>query len=227
MTSAPFDVLVTSFESVWLDFFSAVPRIIGAVVVFALGWAIAVALGKIVSNMLAGLKLDEGLGKLGMQEGLARAGLSLNTAAFIGGLFRWVLVIVFLLTAANILQLAGVTAFLQEVLLYVPNLIVAVIIIVAVTLLARLIEKITHASMETAKLRGGDTMGSIAKWAVLVFGYLAAVQQLGVAEDIINIFVTGFVAMVALSGGIAFGIAGKDFASDVLKRVKIGEEGKK
>ena len=215
-----FDVVTTSFETLWLDFFSAVPSILAAILVFVVGWIIAVAVGKIISSVVANLKLDEGLEKIGFREGLERAGLHLDSAAFLGGLFRWTFVVVSLLAAANILALEGVTAFLQEVLLYVPNLIVAVVMVIAATLLSRFFEKLVHASMETAKLGGGEALGSITKWAILVFGYLAAVQQLGVAEDIINIVVMGVVAMIALGGGIAFGIAGKDFAAGVLKRME-------
>lgn len=216
------DVITTSFQGVWLDFFSAIPWILAAIVVFALGWAIAIAIGKIVAGVVVSLKLDEGLGKLGLREGLERAGLRLDSAAFLGGLFRWVFVVVFLLAAANILQLEGVTLFLKEVLLYIPNLIIAAIMVIATLLLAGFFEKLVHASVEAARLKSGAVLGSLAKWATLLFGFLAAVQQLGVAKDIINIFVTGFVAMVALAGGIAFGVAGKDFASDALKRLAGG-----
>ena len=215
-----FDVVTASFQSVWLDFFSAVPRILGAIIVFAIGWAIAIAIGKIIYSICKSLKLDEGLGRLGLQEGLGRAGLQLDSAAFLGGLFRWVFVVIFLLTSANILQLEGVTTFLQQILLYVPNLIVATIILIAVLLLAGFVEKLVHASMEAAKLKGGATLGGLTKWAVLIFGILAAIQQLGVATDIINIVVTGFVAMVALAGGIAFGIAGKEVAGEALQKLK-------
>ena len=223
-----FDVVTTSFQQVWLDVFSAVPRIIGAILVFLIGWAVAMAIGKIISSIAMSLKLDEGLGKLGMQDGLARAGLRLDSAKFLGELFRWVFVVLFLLAAATILQLAGGTTFLNQVLLYIPNVIVAVIMIIAALLLAGFFEKLVHASVETAHLKGGKSLGLVVKWVVLVFGFLAAVQQLGVATDIINIMITGFVAMVALAGGIAFGIAGKDVAGDILKKAKaLCEEEKK
>lgn len=215
-----FDVVTTSFQQVWLDVFSEVPRIIGALVVFLVGWAIAVAIGKVVSSIVASLKLDEGLGKLGIRENLSRAGLRLDSAKFLGELFRWVFVILFLLAAANILHLEGVTTFLNAVLLYVPNIIIAVIMVVAALLLAEFFEKLVHASVEAAHLKSSKLLSSLTRWAVLIFGFLAAVQQLGVASDIINIVVTGFVAMVALAGGIAFGIAGKDAAADILKKAK-------
>ena len=215
-----FDVVAASFQSVWLDFFSALPRIIGAIIVFAAGWAIALAVGKIVANIVASFKLDEGLARTGLPKSLESAGIRLDSAAFIGGLIRWLFVIVFLLTAANLLQLDGVAAFLQEILLYVPNLVVATVIIVAVLLLAGFFQKLVHASMEAAHLKGGAALGSLVKWAVIIFGFLAAIQQIGVAADIINIVVTGLVAMVALAGGIAFGIAGKDVAAEILQKAK-------
>lgn len=215
------DIIVSSFQSVWVDFFSAIPSIIAAIIVFALGWAIAVGLGKIIEQAVVQLKLDEGLAKFtGLQEALGRAGLTLNAAKFIGGLIKWFLVIVFLLAAANILQLQGVTDFLKQILLYIPNLIVAAVMMIAAILLAGFFEKLVHASVEAAKLDIGKALGTVTRWAVLIFGFLAAVQQLGVAKDIINIVVTGLVAMVALAGGIAFGIAGKDVAGELLKKAK-------
>jgi hypothetical protein len=212
------DVVSASFQNLWLDFFSAIPNIIAAVVILALGWAFAVALGKIVQNALSALKLDDGLSKLGVQEVLAKTGTKLDTAAFLGGLVRWFCVIVVVLVAANVLKLDAVSIFLNQVLKYVPNLIAAMVMIIAALLLSKFFEKLIHVSMEAAKIHGGAALGALAKWAVLIFGFLAAISQIGIAQDIINIVVTGAVAMVALAGGIAFGIAGKDFAGALLLR---------
>lgn len=155
-----------------------------------------------------------------LRRAFQRAGIKLDVARFIGALVKWFLIIVFLLAASNILGLHGVSQFLNEIILYVPNIIVAAVIIVAGVLLGNFIQRATQASIETAKIGHSRAVGTIAKWAVYVFVLIAALIQLGIATELLETLVMGFVAMIAIAGGLAFGLGGRDFAQAILNRIK-------
>lgn len=214
------EIITTSFSTAWEQFITFLPNIIGALVVFLIGWVIAVGLGKVASQIVKALKIDALLEKVGLRKPLERAGLKLDSGAAIGWLVKWFFIIVFLMAAADILRLSQITDFLKSVLLYIPNVFVAILILVAAALVAEFLEKFVKASMEAAKLSTAKFVGSVAKWSVWIFALLAALIQLGVAPSLINIIVTGFVAMLAIAGGLAFGLGGKDSAKEVVSKLK-------
>lgn len=213
------DVVVASLQQAWSAVVSFVPLLLSALIVFVIGWIIAVALGKLVEQVIKALRVDMFLSKLDFEKAMERAGMRLNTGAFVGGLVRWFLIIVALLAAANILQLTQVTDFLTSVLLYLPNVVVAVLILVIAALVAEVAERVVRGSVEAAGLRRGSLVGLVARWSVWVFAIVAALLQLGVATVLLQTVVTGLVAMLALAFGLAFGLGGKDAAGAVVERV--------
>ncbi len=213
------DVIVASLQQVWASVAAFIPLFLGAVVVFIIGWIVAMALGKLVEQVVKALRVDSILQKLEAEKALERAGLRLNTGAFVGGLVKWFLIVAFLLAALNILNLNEVSGFLRDVLLYIPRVVVAALILVIAALVAETAERAVRASVESTGLRGGF-VGAVTRWAIWIFAIVAALLQLGIASALIQTLVTGLIAMVAIAGGLAFGLGGKDIASDVLSRVR-------
>ncbi len=213
------DFVVASLQQAWDAVVGFVPLLLSAVIVFIIGWIVAVALGKLVEQIIRALRVDMFLAKLDFEKALERAGMKLNTGAFVGGLVRWFLIIVTLLAAANILQLTQVTNFLTAVLLYLPNVVVAALILVIAALVAETAERVGRGSVESLGLRGGHLVAVLARWSVWVFAIVAALQQLGIATALLQTFVTGFVAMLALALGLAFGLGGKDAAGAIVEKM--------
>lgn len=213
------DVVVASLQQAWAAVANFVPLLIGAVIIFVVGWIVAVALGKVVEQVVKALRVDALLQKLEVERTLERGGLRLNSGAFIGALVRWFLIIVFLLAAANILGLAQVSDFLRQVLLYIPNVVVAALIIVIAVKVAEVVERATKGTVEAAGMRGA-LVGAIARWAIWIFAVVAALQQLGIATTLLQTLVTGFVAMLALALGLAFGLGGKDAAGAFVEKLR-------
>lgn len=211
------DVFIRSFQNVWLSVAYFFPRLIVALIIFFIGWAIAVSIGQLLRQVIRSLKVDNVLEKLGLKSVLARGGLPLDSGAFIGGLVKWFIIIVFLLTATDILGLNQITVFLRSVVEYLPNVIVAAVILLAATLVGDVVYKVVKASAEAAHFRGAFIAG-VAKWAILLFAFLTAMAQLRLPG--IETFFTGLVAMLAIAGGLAFGLGGKDHASAFLDRMK-------
>lgn len=214
------DVVVNSLQGLWMGAISVVGNVLGALIVLIIGLIVASGLGAIVERVVRVIKLDSVLSKLGVEEYFERASLRLDTGKFFGGLVYWFFVIVFLLATADILRFYTLSAFLQQVLLYVPNVVVAILIMLAAIVVAHFLRNLVSASVRSARLHAPGVLGSITWWAVVVFGFLAALSQLGVAVAIINALVTGFIAMLALAGGLAFGLGGREAAARAIGRLE-------
>ncbi|MDP3784543.1 MAG: hypothetical protein Q8R12_00470 [bacterium] len=215
------DVLVLSFQQLWSGVVVLVPKLIIALVVFIIGWIIAMALGKVVEQIIRALKVDTALKSLGMEEPVSRAGMKLDSGAFIGGLVRWFFILVFVLAAFDVLGLSQVTEFLRSVVLaYIPQVIVAALILVAAALLAETVNNIVQGSARAAHLPSAGFLGGVAKWSIWIFAILAALFQLGIAGPFVQTIFTAFVAMVALAGGLAFGLGGREAAARYLEKLR-------
>lgn len=213
------DVIIASLQQSWAAVAAFVPLFVGAIIVFIVGWIVAVALGQIVEQVVKALRVDSLLEKLEVEKALERGGVKLNSGAFIGGLVRWFLIVVFLLAAVNILGLAQVSGFLTQVLLYIPNVVVAALILVIALKMAEVVERVAVSSVEAAGMRGA-VVGVMARWAIWIFAVIAALLQLGVATVLLQTLVTGLVAMLAIAFGLAFGLGGKDAAASFIERLR-------
>ncbi len=213
------DVIVASLQQVWASLATFIPLLIGALIVFLIGWVVAVALGKVVEQVVRTLRVDALLMKLDVGRAVERAGWKLNSGAFVGWLVKWSLVIAFLLAAVNILGLTAVSDFLKDVLLYVPNVVVAAMILIIAALVADVVERAVRGSVEAAGYRG-SLVGVMARWSIWVFAFFVVLPQLGIATALIQTLVTGLVAALAIAFGIAFGLGGKDTAGAFLERMR-------
>ncbi len=214
------DVIVRSLQNSWAGVIGFLPTLIGALIIFVIGLVVAAVLGTIVEKIFDALKLDSLLGKLGLEPYFTRAGIHLKGARFLGQLVNWFLIIAFLLAASDILGLFALSSFLKDVLLYIPNVIVAVLIMLAAVVLGNFLRRVVTASVTSARLHASHFLGTLTWWAVVVFGLLTALVQLNVAATIINSLITGFIAMLALAGGLAFGLGGKGYAEYLLEKLR-------
>jgi hypothetical protein len=213
-------ILVSSFQTIWSGFITFLPQFLGALIVFFVGLIIANGLGALVAQVISSIKLDKLLEKLGINRFFERAGWRLNSGAFLGALVKWFVAIIFILAAADILKLYGLTSFLSEILLYIPNIIMAVLIMVAAIVLGNFLKHLVLGSVKSARVYSSKLMAAITWWSVLIFGFFAALLQLGLAVSIINTLITGFIAMIAIGGGIAFGLGGKEYASHLIAQFR-------
>lgn len=213
-------VVVNSLQQLWVSFVGVLGNVVGALVVLIIGLVVATGLAALVERIVTLVKLDKALVSLGLKEYFDRAGIQINSGKFLGKLVYWFLVVVFLLAATDILGFYSLSNFLREALLYIPNVIVAVLIMLATFVIGNFMRNLVRASVKGAKLHASNFLSSLTWWAVIVFGFLTALSQLGIAVSIINAVITGIVAMLALAGGIAFGIGGKEYASHLIEKFR-------
>ncbi len=190
-----------------------IPNFIAGLILLLIGVLLGSVLRRICYEILMSLKIEAYLQKYGIPE----AKKEFSWSNIIAEIIRWFVIILFLIPTAEVWQMPQIVTVLNQFLFYLPNVFVAAIIGIVGLIFARLAYDIILAS--TRQLSTGISRGiaTSAKWAITVFVLLAVLNQLGVAQDLIRILFTGFVAMVALAGGIAFGLGGKEVAADILE----------
>ncbi len=208
-----------SVVGLWGRTINFLPSLFGAIVVFVIGILLAAFLGTLTSKVLKKLKVDKASEEIGLAKLLAEGGIETGIAEILGAIVKWFLIIAFLMAATDILNLPQITAFLNSVLLYLPNVAVAIIILAITIILANFVEKIVAKSTKTAKLAYAGLLKGLSKWSILIFGIMAALMQLGIAKSLISILFSGIIGMLALAGGLAFGLGGKEKAAEFLDKI--------
>ena len=215
------DITIDSLKNVWQGFIDFMPRLIGALILFIIGWIISVAIGKLIAEILRKIKFNRVFEKGGWKSALEKAEIKVDASSFIGSIIKWVLMIVFLAASIEILGFVQLTGFLRDVLNYLPNVVVAAFIFVIAVIIADILEKVVRAAVEGIKVGYGQIVGAIVRWSIWIFAILAILSQLrieaaGWIVNLINIAFIGIVAMVA----IAFGLGGKEVAAEILQNAK-------
>lgn len=215
------DITIESLKNVWQGFIDFIPRLIGALILFIIGWIVSVAVGKLIAEVLRKIKFNRIFEKGGWKSALEKAEIKVDASGFIGAIFKWVLMIVFLATAVEILGFSQLTSFLTErVLPFLPNVIVAAFIFVIAVIIADLLEKVVRAGVEGTKLGYGQVVGAIVKWSIWVFAALAILYQLGIGKVFMADLFRGIVAMIVIAVGLAFGLGGKEVAAETLRNIR-------
>lgn len=205
---------------VWQEVLIFAPLVIISLLVFVLGLVIARGIGSLVEKLLMMAKLDSLLSKTGLRTFLDRAGVQLNSARFFSELVRWFIILAFLMATTDILRLNAVTQAIKDLLAYFPNLVVSTVVMILTLVFANFLQKVVKGAVAGADIKGGSFVSALVKWAVTIFGLLIALHQLQIAVDIINILFTGLVAMLAIAGGLSFGLGGKEFAHDLVEKLR-------
>jgi len=215
-------ILTKSLEEFGVGFLNFLYKFIPALIIFIIGWLIAGCIGKVITEILKKLKLDKFFEARGWKEAMEKAEIKTTISEFIGTLCKWILIIVFLGIAVEFLVgQSGFSEFLYtSVIPWLGKLLVAVAIFVVVVIIANFAEKAIHVSLEKAKVSFASLGASMVKWAIWIFGIFAILTQLGIGRDLLLTLFQGLVALIAIAGGLAFGLGGKDVAAELLTSLK-------
>lgn len=213
------DPLAISFTGIWNGLYHFIPLLLLALFIFFVGWFVGSMVGKAISQVFTALKIDKLFESAGVSEVVHRAGLKLNVGGFIGSLVKWFVIVVFLMASLQILGLTQVNDFLTTaVLYYLPKVIVASLVLIIATVISDTMKKLVQASAQAANVRSAKMLGSITHYAIWIFAFIIALSELGIASAFMQILFTGLVAALAIAGGLAFGLGGKDAASRAVDR---------
>ena len=210
------ETLVASINAGLITLAGFVPKFVLGLIILLVGIIIASILKQVVLELFKALRVESFLKKYGVPE----AKDEFSWSGILAEIVRWFVIIIFLLPTADVWGLPRVDLVLSQVLLYLPNVFVAVILTMVGFVFARLAHDVILASTKGLSAEISRTVATITRWAISTFVILAALNQLGVASDLIRILFTGFVAMLAIAGGIAFGLGGQSSAKDVVEGIR-------
>lgn len=214
------EAITMSLIGLWERFFYFLPSLIGAIIVFVFGWIIAVVLGKLITKAIRSIKIDSALEKVGFNKKLHEIGIGEAASELIGNIVKWFLAAVFLMAATDILGLVQVTDYLNSIILYLPNVIVAVVILAVAFLLGGFVYSVVKGSTRAAGIMSATLLATISKWSIIIFGILAALIQLGIATSLVSTIFIGVVSALSLAVGLAFGLGGKEEAAMILRKLR-------
>jgi len=209
-----------SFQEIWNQLALLTPSLLAAALVVILGIIVSRVLGGLAAKLVSKIYVDQAVEATGAKKVLDKIGFHLTVSQALGLLVTWFLYAVVLVGTADILGLSQISEFLQSVVLYIPNVIIAVVILLVGIIISKFIHTLVRETSLAAELESADVLANVARIAILVFTVMAALIQLKVATALIEILFTGLVFMFALAGGIAFGLGGKDKAKDILDKLE-------
>ena len=209
---------VNSLQNVWFGVADFLPKLIIAFIIFAIGWVLAALIEKLVESIFKSLKIDSALKNAGLEDAVKRSGHTLNSGVFVGSLIKWFIIVVFLMSAFDTIGLKLVNDFLQNMVGYLPRIIVSVLILMVAVVVANAMHKLVVASSRAAHVRSAELLGRLTKWSIWIFAILAALYNLGVAQGLIETVVMAVFAGVAIAIGLAFGLGGKEAAQKWIEK---------
>ncbi len=194
------------------------PQLIGAVVILIVGWIIAKIVRRIVMKGLRLIRFDLLTEKSGVDKFLVDGGITMTAVDVIGKLVYWMLLLIIFLAAMNGLGLQVASELLNQVVLYIPNVIVATIVLIVGSFLARFVQGVLGVYLKNVGVIGAEVMSTIAHWAILIFAISIALDQLGIGRDLVaSAFQIAFGAF-CLALAIAFGLGARGWAENVVKK---------
>jgi len=212
--------IAQSMQLLYNKVISFLPNLLVAIIVLLLGWLIAEFLGRLIFKLLDLIKIDHLANRLGLNHLSQRVGRKLSIAKLGQWLVKWFFIVASFLAAANILGLNQVGDFLYtKVLPYFGHVVVAVAILLIGTYAANFLGDLVHGTLAAGELRTPNALSSVTRWSVMIFAILAALAQLQVAPAFLATLFTGIVAMLAIAGGLAFGLGGTEHAKKVIEKI--------
>lgn len=196
---------------------SGIPKVIGFLVILIIGWLIAGALAGAVAGLLRAVKFNDLAQRAGLAGFVRNMGVQTDAAGFVAMVAKWFVRLIVLVTAFDALGLPAVSEVLQQLLLWLPNLVVALVVLVIGGLAANALSSLVRGATAESGLGNPDLLATIARVAVWAFAIVVAVNQIGVAATLVNTLFMAVVGAVALATGLAFGLGGRETAAQVVR----------
>jgi Conserved TM helix len=212
------DAIVTSTAPALALVLTGLTRAIAFLVILAIGWMLASLLAKATRALLRKLGFNDLAVRSGLSQFVSDSGFQGDTADLMGHLAKWFVRLAALVIAFDALGLVGVSEFVRQVLLWLPNLAVAVAVLIIGGHVANVLAGVVRGATVKAEAATPETMATITRVAVWVVAIIVAVNQVGVGREVVNTLFIATVAAAALGAAIAFGLGGRETAADVVQR---------
>lgn len=210
--------LMASLTSAMSLFFAAIPRLIGFAVIIIVGWIVSALLAKAIAVLLRKARFNHLAERSGFADFVNKTGANTDSAGMIASIANWFVRLIVLVVAFDALGLPAVSEVLRDLLLWLPNLAVALVVLVIGGIAANAVSKLVRGATAEGDLDNPDFLAKLASAAVWAFTVVVAVSQIGVATTLVNTLFMAIVGAFALALGLAFGLGGRDTAGEIIRR---------
>lgn len=197
--------------------FSFIPALIGALIILLVGWIIARIVSAIIARALRALRFDQVMDRTGLPEMMQRAGVRTDPAGLLAGLVFWFIFLIFVVAAANALNVPAITTIVTSIVLFLPNVFVALLILIIGLLLARFVADLVRTALAATTVGGAALIAGIARWAIILFALILALNQLRIGPNIIQTLFASVTFGLALALALAFGLGSRETARDIVE----------
>lgn len=209
--------LADPFMALWSRVLAIVPAVLAALVLMLVGFSVARLAHKFLEKFLSFIRLDDMMGKVGFNEILSRVGFGRSPTQVFCFLAHWMILLLFLVLAANIMQLTVVSELLQSFAYFIPKLVASILIVFGGLVLGSFISGIVQNAAESNKVEGAAVLGKLSHVVVVIFVSLMALQQLGIDTTIVSSSLQIILGSFGLAFALAFGLGAKDVAADIIR----------
>ncbi len=207
-----------SMTNALMNFISFLPALIGALLILVVGWLLSGVLANLIERGLRAVGLEHAVERSGIGDFVRRSGTRMTISGVIATLVKYFLFLIFVQAAANVLGIPQLTEIINRIVLFIPNVIVAMAIIVIGSLIARFLSGLVRSSVSELGVGSPNLLATLTQYIVIGFAVIAAIDQLGIAATLINTLLVGLIGSVALAIGLAFGLGGRDVAAQITQK---------
>jgi hypothetical protein len=212
------EATLTSLTGAMMMFFAAIPKVLAFAVILVVGWFVAGLIARAVAGLLRAVRFNDLAASSGFDGFVRNIGVENDSAGFLAMVAKWFIRLIVLVVAFDALGLPAVSDVLRQLLLWLPNLAVGLVVLVIGGLLANAAAGVVRGATASAGFGHPDLMANIARGAVWVFAIIVAVNQIGIAQELVNTLFMGTVALIVLALGLSFGLGGREVAGQILQR---------
>ncbi len=212
------EAIVYSLYGALMRLVEFLPALIGAVLILVVGWFISGLLANLIERGLKAVGFENAVERSGIGDFIRRSGTKMTTSGVIATLVKYFIFLIFVQAAANVIGIPQLTEIINRIILFIPNVIIAMAIIVIGSLIAKFLSGLVRSSVSELGVGNPNLLATLTNYIVIGFSVIAAIDQLGIAATLINTLLIGLIGSVALAIGLAFGLGGRDVAAQITQK---------
>ncbi len=209
------EAVLQGFAGALATFFAFLPRLLGAIIIGIIGLIVGRVVGGVVTKLLRTVGFDRIADRAEITPFLRNAGVTMDAAALVGGIAKWFIYIIFLQVGANTLGFDQLTVILNQILGFLPRIVVALVILLIGALVGNILSSVVRGSVATTRLGNANVLANVARYGVIAFAVVAALSQLDIAPAIVNTLWTALIGGTVAALALAFGLGMRDAAGSI------------
>lgn len=221
-----FNLFLESSQQFLNEIASFLPRVIGAIIILVIGWIIAKLIKKAIVKLLYLVKLNYLTEKAGIDNFLKEGGSKATSIDILGTLIYWMIMLIVLIATLNSLNLEVASTLFNELMMYLPNIIVAVILLIIGIYFARMLSQVVKTSLKGMKEKTATLISQITYVAIIVVTIFITLGQLNIASNIVTSAFIIIFGAICLALALAFGLGGREKASEIIDELMIKKDEK-